>query len=92
MTGNTAFDVKIASTGATITVGAEQTIVEALEDADIEVTVSCEQGICGTCVTAVVSGEPDHRDSYFTDEEHASNELMTICCSRAKTALLELDL
>ncbi|SNS57829.1 2Fe-2S iron-sulfur cluster binding domain-containing protein, partial [Noviherbaspirillum humi] len=54
--------------------------------------VSCEQGICGTCITRVLEGEPDHRDLYFTDEEKAANDQFTPCCSRAKGKLLVLDL
>jgi vanillate O-demethylase ferredoxin subunit len=89
---DTAFQVKIASSGAVIDIPADKTIVEALDDAGIEVMVSCEQGICGTCLTGVNTGEPEHRDSYLTDEEHAANDVMTVCCSRARSDLLELDL
>ena len=89
---DTAFRVKIASSGAVIDVPADKTIVEALDEAGIEVLVSCEQGICGTCLTGVNAGEPDHRDSYLSDAEHAANDVMTLCCSRAKGAELELDL
>ena len=39
---------------------------EALAAAGIIVPTSCEQGICGTCLTCVLEGEPDHRDSYLT--------------------------
>jgi ferredoxin-NADP reductase len=34
----------------------------------------------------------DHRDVYFTDEEHTRNDQFTPCCSRSKTAELVLDL
>jgi len=89
---DTAFQVKIASSGAIIDIPADKTIIEALDDAGIEVMVSCEQGICGTCLTGVNAGEPEHRDSYLTDEEHSANDVMTLCCSRARSDLLELDL
>ncbi|MEI9891807.1 MAG: 2Fe-2S iron-sulfur cluster binding domain-containing protein [Caulobacteraceae bacterium] len=46
----------------------------------------------GTCLTPVLEGEPDHRDFYLTDDEHARGGQMTLCCSRAKTPLLVLDL
>src|SRR3546814_3687786 len=51
----------------------------------VEIPVSCEQGICGTCVTRVLHGEPDHRDLFMTDEEHAANDQFTPCCSRARS-------
>ncbi len=86
------FQVKLASTGRLVPVAAEQTVVEALEAVGVSVPVSCGQGICGTCVTRVLEGEPDHRDLYFSEEEHARNDQFTPCCSRAQSALLVLDL
>jgi vanillate O-demethylase ferredoxin subunit len=58
----------------------------------VEVQSSCEQGICGTCLTPVLAGEPEHRDLYLTDEEHARNDCFTPCCSRARSPQLVLDL
>lgn len=86
------FKVKIASSGDIIDVAPDQTIVEALAAHGISIPVSCEQGICGTCLTGVIEGEPEHRDSILTDEEHDANDEMTLCCSRSKSDLLVLDL
>jgi vanillate O-demethylase ferredoxin subunit len=86
------FDVKIASSGRTVRVAAGQTVVQALAAAGVEVPTSCEQGVCGTCLTRVLEGTPDHRDSYLTDEERAANDQFLPCCSRAKSAVLVLDL
>ncbi len=91
-TGDTGFEVKIASTGKSYTVGATQNIIQVLKDNGIEILTSCEQGVCGTCITRVLEGEPDHRDMYFTDEEKAKNDQFTPCCSRAKSKTLVLDL
>ena len=90
--GDRAFQVKVASSGATYEVPAGETVVQALGRHGIEIMVSCEQGVCGTCITRVLEGECDHRDMYFTDEEKAKNDQFTPCCSRAKSALLVLDL
>jgi len=87
-----AFDVTLASSGAKVRVAENQSIVEALAQAGLKVCVSCKQGICGSCLTDVLEGEPDHRDSYLTDEEKAANNLILLCCSRAKSAQLVLDL
>ena len=87
-----AFDVKVASTGQVVRVAADQSVVKALAQNGIEVLTSCEQGVCGTCITRVLEGECDHRDLYFTDEEKAKNDQFTPCCSRAKTSVLVLDL
>jgi vanillate monooxygenase ferredoxin subunit len=86
------FEVKLASSGRIVTVAKDQTVVQALAAAGIEVLTSCEQGVCGTCLTRVLEGEPDHKDMYLTPEEQAANDQFTPCCSRAKSKLLVLDL
>ncbi|MCA8273491.1 PDR/VanB family oxidoreductase [Burkholderia sp. AU30280] len=90
--GDRAFQVSLAQSGRVVDVPAGTTIVEALRGCGIEVPVSCEQGVCGTCLTRVLSGTPDHRDVYLTDDERAANDQMLPCCSRAATPLLVLDL
>lgn len=87
-----AFEVQIASSGAVIPVLPHQTIVAALAAAGIDVPVSCEQGICGTCRTGVVAGIPDHRDMFLTDDEKSRSDWMLPCCSRSKSSRLVLDL
>ena len=91
-TGDTAFEVKIASTGKTYAIAADQSVVQALQAQGVDILTSCEQGVCGTCITRVLEGEPDHRDLYFTDEEKARNDQFTPCCSRARSKTLVLDL
>jgi vanillate O-demethylase ferredoxin subunit len=86
------FEVKIASSGNTYLVPVGKTVVQALAEHGVEILVSCEQGVCGTCITRVLQGTPDHRDMYFSEEEQALNDQFTPCCSRAKTPLLVLDL
>jgi vanillate O-demethylase ferredoxin subunit len=89
---DTAFIVKLASSGHEISVAADQTVLDALHAAGLDIPVSCGQGICGTCLTRVVEGTPDHRDMYLTPEEQDANDQFTPCCSRAKSATLVLDL
>ena len=86
------FSIEIKSTGQRIAVAADQTAVQALEDSGFCIPVSCEQGICGTCLTNVLEGEPEHRDMFLTEEEQAMNNQFTPCCSRSKTKVLVLDL
>ncbi len=90
--GDQPFQVKIASSGAVYDIPADKTVTTALQEHGVEILVSCEQGVCGTCITRVLEGECDHRDLYFTDEEKARNDQFTPCCSRAKSKLLVLDL
>ena len=86
------FEVVAAASGITVQVAANQTIVEALALAGLKVCVSCKQGICGSCLTDVLEGEPDHRDHYLTDDEKADGDQILLCCSRAKSARLIIDL
>ncbi|MEX1165740.1 MAG: PDR/VanB family oxidoreductase [Hydrogenophaga sp.] len=90
--GDGSFHIKLASSGRLIVVPADTTVVKALTDAGVEVITSCEQGVCGTCLTRVMEGEIDHRDQYLTPEEQAANDQFLPCCSRAKSAMLVLDL
>jgi vanillate O-demethylase ferredoxin subunit len=90
--GDGSFEVKIASTGKVYTIPRDKTVSQALQEHGIEILTSCEQGVCGTCITRVLDGECDHRDLYFTDEEKAKNDQFTPCCSRAKGRRLVLDL
>lgn len=84
------FKVKLASTGHSFDVVPGRSIVEVLAENGVDIPVSCEQGICGTCVTRVISGEPDHRDLVLTDRQRTNH--ITLCCSRALSAELILDL
>ena len=86
------FEVKLASSGRTIRVEKDKTVITALAAAGVAIPFSCEQGVCGTCLTRVLEGVPDHKDNYLTPEEQAANDQFLPCCSRAKTALLVLDL
>jgi vanillate O-demethylase ferredoxin subunit len=86
------FEVQLARSGKLVTVPKNKTVVEALAEAGISVDTSCEQGVCGVCLTRVLEGVPDHKDMFLTDGEHALNNQFTPCCSRAKTARLVLDL
>ena len=69
-----------------------QPLTAALRSVGIKVEVSCEQGVCGTCLTRVKAGTPDHRDQYLTPKEQAANDQFLPCCSRASSPRLVLDL
>lgn len=90
--GDQDFYIELSSTGQRYLVTAEQTIAEVIISAGVDIMLSCEQGICGSCITDVTEGIPDHRDCVLTDEEKAENSQITPCCSRAKSPLLVLDL
>lgn len=86
------FAVKLASTGDIYEIPQDKSVYQVLSEHGVDMLVSCEQGVCGTCLTGVIEGIPDHRDMYLDDEEHAANNQFTPCCSRAKSETLVLDL
>lgn len=86
------FELELKRSGRVIPVAADESAADALLREGVDLSLSCEQGVCGTCLTAVLAGEPDHRDLYLTDEEHARNDQFLPCCSRARTPRLVLDL
>lgn len=90
--GDTSFEVKIASTGQVFTIPPDKPITQVLDEAGVFIPVSCEEGVCGTCLTRVLEGTPEHRDLYLTDAEHEANDQFTPCCSRSKSPMLVLDI
>lgn len=91
---NTAFQVKLASTGQVLDVAENQAITDVLEENAIFIPVSCCEGVCGTCLTNVIEGEIEHRDVFLSKQERAEGKQMLLCCSRAKNKgdTLVLDL
>jgi vanillate O-demethylase ferredoxin subunit len=87
-----AFRIELSSSGRVFEVPEDRSITQVLSEHGVDIPVSCEQGVCGTCLTRVLQGQPDHRDFLLTPEEQARNDIMTLCCSRAKSPLLVLDL
>ncbi|WBP93679.1 PDR/VanB family oxidoreductase [Mycolicibacterium neoaurum] len=88
----TSFEIELAQSGHTLTVPADRSVLDVLRGAGIDVDHSCMEGVCGTCETAVLCGEPEHRDALLSAEERAQNDVMLICVSRSRTPRLTLDL
>lgn len=91
VSGN-AVTLHLARSGITVEVPGDRTLAKALADAGVHVPVACEQGICGTCIVGVESGSPDHRDSFLGEAERQKGDCIALCCSRALTPALTLDL
>jgi len=91
-TSGNEFEVYCEQSDITVRVAEQQTIAKALLAAGVKVEVSCEEGVCGTCITDVLKGTPDHRDHFLTDEEKEDNDQIALCCSRSRSARLVLDL
>jgi ferredoxin len=67
-------------------------VLDVLADHGIDIPTSCGEGVCGTCETGVLEGEVEHRDALLSDAERAENTVMMVCCSRARSARLVLDI
>lgn len=86
------FDVDLNDSGLTVHVAADQTVLQALRGANIDIQSDCEEGLCGSCEVVVRHGEIDHRDVVLTRRERAEGTRMMTCCSRARGKRLVLDL
>jgi vanillate O-demethylase ferredoxin subunit len=83
------FDATLASTGETLHVPADRSLLDVLRDHGIAMPSSCELGICGSCVCGYSAGIVIHRDAAIPlgDRQHR----MAPCVSRARVSVtLEL--
>ena len=86
------FEIELAVSGLTLTVPANESVLDVVEKAGVAVLSSCREGTCGTCETPVLAGRVDHRDSLLTPAEQEANDTMFICVSRAVDPKLVLEL
>lgn len=86
------YELVLAKSGHTLRMKPEASILETVLALGVEVENDCRDGICGSCVTTVLSGTVDHRDLVLTKKEQAAMDKMMICCSKPTCGRLELDL
>jgi vanillate O-demethylase ferredoxin subunit len=89
-TENQPFEIEIADTGQIIAVSSQDTILDAMRRAGLDVPFLCRQGVCGTCVVDVLDGVPLHRDTVLFDHERLTK--IVTCCSRSVSGRLKLGL
>jgi vanillate O-demethylase ferredoxin subunit len=87
-----AFELVLARSGRVLQVPAGVSAADVLIEAGIDLEISCEQGVCGACLTRVIDGIPEHRDMLLSKAERAANDQFTPCCSRACSPRLVVDL
>lgn len=90
--GDAAFEVELRESGVTLTVAADQSLLEAIRSVRTDVDFSCQEGYCGTCETRVLGGRPEHRGTLMSAEEHDAEGTMLVCVGRALSPKLVLDL
>ena len=86
------FTLVCVKSNKTLPIPLDKTILQVLTEAGIKVPTSCQQGVCGSCLTTVIKGTPEHRDMVQTESEKAMNTKIAVCCSRSLTKTLEIDL
>lgn len=85
------FELVLGRSGTAVTVGSDESIVDALEQVGVRVTTSCREGICGSCETKVLAGTPLHRDSVLSEDERSAGATMMVCVGGALSPSLTLD-
>ncbi|MDG2113061.1 MAG: PDR/VanB family oxidoreductase, partial [Actinomycetota bacterium] len=89
---SSSFEIELARSALSLTVPSGSTILDVLRANEVPMPSSCEQGACGSCVVAVLDGEPDHQDVHLNSTERAAGDRIITCVSRAKSRRLVLDL
>ncbi len=84
------FELVLAHSQIRLPVEPGESMADVLQLAGIAIDTLCEQGVCGTCATRWLAGEPDHRDSCLSPEEQATH--VAVCCARSHGPTLTLDL
>ena len=84
------FDLHLLRSGRRLRVEAEQSLLEALEHAGLQVPNLCRGGVCGQCITRHNGGAIEHRDSFLSPAEQA--EFLMPCVSRGSGPCVSLDL
>ena len=86
-----AFTVRLERSNVEVAVLPGQSIIDACAEAGVSIPSSCFEGTCGACLSTVLEGVPDHRDSFLLPNERKSNTLIAPCVSKAMTSRLVLD-
>jgi vanillate O-demethylase ferredoxin subunit len=89
----TAFRARLPRLGKEIDVPETRTLLEALEDAGVEMISDCRKGECGLCALTIlaVDGVVDHRDVFLSEEEKAASAKLCTCVSRVYGGSITLD-
>ncbi len=85
------FRIRLDRTGLELDVQPDESILEVMRGAGVDVLTDCEEGICGSCETHILAGTAEHRDFVLTVQEKTANDCLMVCVSRATCPLLVLD-
>ena len=84
----TGFEIKFAKSGKTLQwIASAGSILDLAEANDIDMDFGCRAGSCGTCMTAVHSGEID----YLDEPSAATNEGSCLACIAIPKSVVTID-
>lgn len=87
------FRVQVPRLGVDLVVSPEQTMLDALRAAGVDVLSDCQRGECGLCAMSILSlnGTADHRDVFLNEAEKAENHKICACVSRVAGGGIVVD-
>jgi ferredoxin-NADP reductase len=87
------FEVEVAGTGRRVSVRADESMLDALMEAGVDMVFDCRRGECGLCAVGVVEASAviDHRDVFFSSEERHTAAKMCACVSRVCGGTVVID-
>ncbi|MGN5480195.1 2Fe-2S iron-sulfur cluster-binding protein (plasmid) [Cupriavidus basilensis] len=84
--------MELAKSGKSFSVPSDKSLLKACWENGVTIEASCEQGVCGTCMTGVLSGDLEHHDTYLSKAERESGKWIMPCVSRCKNGKIVLDI
>jgi vanillate monooxygenase ferredoxin subunit len=81
------FVVRLPQQSLEVTVGPDETMLEALESAGADMMYDCRKGECGLCEVRVLhlDGGIDHRDVFYSERQKDARAKLCCCVSRVVT-------
>ena len=86
-----AFTIELARAGVRLPVPEDRCALDVVS-AVVDVPSTCRQGTCGSCVSVVLAGTVDYRNSVLSDRAKAAGRRIALCVDRALTPALVVDL